>query len=133
MATSTDDLALLQGAWEQVALEENGVSNPPDAHGGPNAITVIRERNFEVRMLDNRLLLAGSFTLDASTTPKSITWIDSMGEDQGKPLLASYTLDEDRFEFIAADAGQPRPTVFRTGRGQTMRSFVRVPVRGDIG
>ena len=48
-----------------------------------------------------------------------------MGDDAGKPLPASYRLDGDEFVFIAADEGMPRPTVFSTGPGQTMRSFVR--------
>ena len=39
---SARDLAALQGTWEQVDFEENGVANPPDIHGAPGAITVIR-------------------------------------------------------------------------------------------
>ncbi|MFP3374189.1 TIGR03067 domain-containing protein, partial [Pseudomonas sp. SIMBA_068] len=71
------------------------------------------------------ILLAGRFELDASTTPKSITWTDAIGEDAGKQLPASYRLDGDDFVFIAAHEGMPRPTVFSTGPGQTMRTFVR--------
>ncbi len=48
-----------------------------------------------------------------------------MGADKDKPLLASYTLDGDDFVFIAADPGEPRPTVFRTVPGLTMRTFTR--------
>lgn len=76
---STDDLATLQGVWEQVGLEENGISNPPDDHGAPGALTFIRGNHFEVRTAEGELLLEGGFTLDASTTPKSITWVDSIG------------------------------------------------------
>lgn len=76
---------------------------------------------------DGTLLLAGNFTLDASTTPKSITWIDSMGADQGKQLPASYQLEGDRFVFIAGDEGCDRPKEFRTQKGETMRTFIRSP------
>ncbi|NVB84535.1 MAG: TIGR03067 domain-containing protein [Kofleriaceae bacterium] len=122
---SRRDLAALQGSWEQVALEVDGVANPPDAHSAPGAITTFVGHQFEVRTRDGSLLLAGTFTLDASTAPRSITWIDSMGEDTGKPLPAIYQLEGDRFVFVAGDEGSPRPRVFRTTAGQTMRTFVR--------
>lgn len=67
--------------------------------------------------------------LDASATPKAITWTDAIGADAGKQLPASYRLQGDRFEFIAADEGAPRPIRFRTGPGQTIRSFVRCRMR----
>ncbi|AZD08712.1 hypothetical protein C4K26_3309 [Pseudomonas chlororaphis] len=124
------DLQQLQGAWEQVEYEDNGVSNPPDEHGAPGALTLIQGQGFRVVTLEGELLLAGSFTLDTRTTPKSITWVDSMGADTGKHLPASYRLDGDDFVFIAADEGRPRPTEFRTGPGETLRRFIRVSQDG---
>ncbi|MBS7562364.1 MULTISPECIES: TIGR03067 domain-containing protein [Pseudomonas] len=125
---SNDSLELqrLQGAWEQISMEDSGVLNPPDEHSAPGALTLIEGDQFRVLTVAGDVLLAGSFTLDSSTTPKSITWIDSIGADAGKPLPASYELTEDDFVFIAADEGQPRPTRFSTGPGQTLRRFVRV-------
>ena len=131
IAESDGDLATLQGAWRQVDFEENGIHNPPDEHAAEDAITTIVGRHFQVRGGDDRLILEGDFTLDASTSPKSITWIDAIGADKGKPLPAIYTLDAKRFAFIAADTHLPRPTTFRTGPGQTMRSFVRIPAKID--
>ncbi|SDU95951.1 TIGR03067 domain-containing protein [Pseudomonas mucidolens] len=119
------DFQNLQGEWEQTELEEGGITNPPDAHSAPGAVTTIRDDRFQVAAPSGEVLLAGSFTLDASTTPKSITWIDSMGSDAGKRLPASYILDGGYFRFIAADEGMPRPVHFSTGPGQTMRTFVR--------
>ncbi|AUZ46518.1 TIGR03067 domain-containing protein [Pseudomonas orientalis] len=123
--SSVTDYHALQGAWEQIALEDNGVLNPADAHSAPGAITTISADKFEVVTVEGDLLLAGRFVLNADTTPKSITWVDAIGADAGKPLPASYCLDGDHFVFIAADEGMPRPTVFSTGPGQTMRTFVR--------
>ncbi|AZF21404.1 MULTISPECIES: TIGR03067 domain-containing protein [unclassified Pseudomonas] len=122
---SVTDYHALQGAWEQTALEDNGVLNPADAHSAPGAITRISGDTFEVVTVEGDLLLAGRFVLDADTTPKSITWVDAIGADAGKSLPASYRLEGDHFVFIAADEGMPRPTVFSTGPGQTMRTFVR--------
>lgn len=120
------DQQLLQGHWLQTALEDNGVLNPADGHSAPGAITTIEGDRFRVVTVSGEVLLAGSFSLDPRTSPKSITWVDSIGEDAGKRLPASYRLDGDHFVFIAADEGMPRPTVFSTGPGQTMRTFVRV-------
>jgi uncharacterized protein (TIGR03067 family) len=117
------DLEALQGSWVQIAFEENGLSdplNPYDAHG---TVTVFEGDHFSVHDPGGRLLLEGRFLLDASA--KMIDWIDAIGPDAGKVLAAIYMLEADRFTFIAADAGAARPTQFRTGPGQTMRSFVR--------
>ncbi|WP_240601774.1 TIGR03067 domain-containing protein [Oleiagrimonas sp. MCCC 1A03011] len=122
---SEHDLALLQGEWVQVGVEDNGVIDPPDTYGGAGVITLIDGHRFEARSPDGTLMLHGTFTLDATTTPKSITWVDAIGEEAGQPILASYKLDDDRFVFIAADPGMARPTQFRTTQGLTMRSFVR--------
>ncbi|MGE8413419.1 MAG: TIGR03067 domain-containing protein [Pseudomonas sp.] len=123
--TDLQDLERLQGAWEQTEMEDSGIVNPPDEHSAPGALTLIEGERFRVVTMEGQVLLAGSFTLDSTTTPKSITWIDSIGADAGQPLPASYQLTEEEFVFIAADSGQPRPTQFRTGPGQTLRRFVR--------
>ncbi|MGY2375670.1 TIGR03067 domain-containing protein [Pseudomonas sp. SDO524_S393] len=122
---SDPDVQALQGVWEQTALEDSGVLNPVDAHSAPGALTTITDDRFEVKTRDGVVLLAGRFFLDSQTTPKSITWVDAMGEDAGKRLPASYSLEGDEFVFIAADENQPRPTEFSTRPGQTMRTFVR--------
>ncbi|WP_414158275.1 TIGR03067 domain-containing protein [Pseudomonas sp. BNK-45] len=119
-------LEALQGAWEQISMEDSGVLDPPDEHSAPGALTLIEGNRFRVVTVAGDTLLAGSFSLDSSTQPKSITWVDSIGADAGKPLPASYQLSADEFVFIAADEGQPRPTRFSTGPGQTLRRFVRV-------
>ncbi len=124
--TSEHDIAALQGDWEQIGLEVDGVANPPDDYG-TDLLTTIAGSKFTVRAVDGTVVLAGSFTLDASTVPKSVTWIDSMGADTGKALPAIYTLDGDTFTFIAGDESAPRPQRFATGAGQTMRTLRRRP------
>ena len=106
-------------------MEEDGVVDPPDMHGAPGAKASIIDNLFLVTTVEGHVLLEGIFELNAAIEPKSITWIDSIGPDAGKRLPASYILDGGHFVFIAADEGAPRPTVFRTKPGLTMRSFVR--------
>ena len=127
MDESATDLARLQGTWRQVDWEADGVARPEDELSA-GVLTIIEGTEFFVRTTARELLLAGSFVLDASTRPKSVTWKDSMGPDEGKELPAIYTLDGDRFVFIAAYEGAPRPTKFVTTQGLTMRSFVRDPM-----
>jgi len=117
------DLEALQGVWEQVGLEADGVVDPVDAHSGAGALTTFAETEFSVRTVDGMLLLVGAFELDEDT--KSVTWIDSLGDDAGKRLPAIYRLDGDHFVFIAGNEGASPPTVFATAAGQTMRTFVR--------
>jgi len=122
---SDPDFQALQGTWEQTSLEDSGVLNPVDAHSAPGALTTITGDRFKVTTVNAEVLLAGRFFLDSSTVPKSITWVDAIGEDAGKLLPASYRLEGDEFVFIAADEHMPRPIIFSTGPGQTMRTFVR--------
>ena len=123
MDPSDRDIAALQGIWEQVGLEADGVVDPPDPHSGPGVLCTFAGREFSVRAPDGTLVLAGSFELEAAD--HSITWIDSMGDDEGKRLPASYRLEADRFVFIAGNEGDARPSSFTTVVGQTMRTFVR--------
>jgi uncharacterized protein (TIGR03067 family) len=116
------EIATLQGTWEQVALEADGVTDPPDAYTGPGVSCTFAGTTFSVDAPDGSVLLAGSFEIDGAG---SITWIDSMGDDAGKRLPAIYRFEGDRFVFIAGNEGAPRPTAFRTTAGQTMRTFVR--------
>ena len=121
----TGDLAALQGIWKQVAVEVDGVANPPDEFSTPGILTTITGMHFAVHAPGGTLLLEGDFTLDETAHPKRVTWIDSMGPDMGKPLPAIYDLNGDDFVFNAADEGAPFPATFRTMQRQTMRRFVR--------
>jgi uncharacterized protein (TIGR03067 family) len=121
------DFDQLQGVWSQTYLEADGVADPPnDEHTAPGAVCIFEGNEFRAVKADNTLLLKGTFELDATSTPKTITWVDSIGEDAGKALPAIYELSDTTFRFIAADEGQPRPTQFKTVAGLTMREFVRV-------
>ncbi|MFY9239995.1 TIGR03067 domain-containing protein [Yoonia algicola] len=125
-SVSKADFDQLQGVWSQTYLEADGIVEPPnDEHTAPGAVCIFERNEFRVVKPDNTLLLMGTFELDATTSPKSITWVDSIGDDAGKALPAIYELTDDSFRFIAADEGQPRPTKFKTIVGLTMREFER--------
>src|SRR5215469_9970586 len=119
------DLAALQGQWEQIEWEVNGILKPPDNLSAPGVVTTFSGNHFTVCTAEGALLLEGTFTLDASVVPKAIDYVDSIGPDRGRVLKAIYKLEGDAFSFVAADEGMARPTEFRTVLGQTRRAFVR--------
>ena len=126
MDATRRDLAVLQGDWEQTYLEADGLPNPAnDEHTAPGAICRFEGNTFLVEIPGDRTLLRGTFTIDATTSPKSITWVDAIGPDAGKHLPAIYELGENTFRFVAADEGAPRPSEFRTRPGLTLREFRR--------
>jgi uncharacterized protein (TIGR03067 family) len=119
------DLKALQGSWEQIGLEIGGVNVQRDNLSPVGAITNFKGKRFTVHAADATLLLDGAFELDDSATPKRIDYIDSIGPDAGKRLPAIYKLEGDVLTFIVADEGASRPSAFRTGPGEAMRTFMR--------
>ena len=65
------DLEALQGSWEQVAFEENGVAGPPDDYSDMS-LTTFHQNRFAVWSAKGVMLLEGRFELDASTDPKTV-------------------------------------------------------------
>jgi uncharacterized protein (TIGR03067 family) len=122
--TNDEEVAKLQGTWRQCFHEADGIRNPPDEYDA-GGITTISGTTFTVQNLDGSVVLRGTFSIDASVTPKAIDWIDSIGPDAGKVLPASYKLEDDTFIFIAGNDGSLRPTDFTTKIGETMRAFLR--------
>jgi uncharacterized protein (TIGR03067 family) len=119
------DLDLLQGTWRQISFEENGLADPPDSHGAPDAILTIKGTGFHVAVPGGETLIEGRFVLHPATSPKGIDWIDSIGPDAGTLLPAIYALGAQTFAFAAADADRERPSDFSGGAGITVRAFVR--------
>jgi uncharacterized protein (TIGR03067 family) len=123
------DLALLQGAWEQVRHESNGTAMSGDILDAAGTYVTFAGNDFTVTTAEGKVLSKGTFLLDAATIPRQVTWTDAVGSDQGKPISAIYTISEDEFIFVYAQDGAAKPTDFRADAGQAMRRFVRRPQR----
>jgi uncharacterized protein (TIGR03067 family) len=120
------DLELLQGTWEQVGIEADGIANPSDEYSAAGTLTIVDRDEFSVISAEGSVLLKGKFSLDATTIPRQATWVDEMGPDAGKHLPGIYSLSGDNFVFVAAgEEAATKPTDFRTETGQTLRRFVR--------
>jgi len=120
------DLELLQGTWEQVGIEADGIANASDEYSAAGTLTIFDRDEFSVVSAEGNVLLKGKFRLDATTIPRQATWVDEMGPDAGKHLPGIYNLSGDNFVFVAAgEEAAAKPTDFRTETSQTLRRFVR--------
>jgi len=124
-SATADELQKLQGIWQQIECEIDGVKNPPEEYGAEPVSTFIGD-TFVVTRVDGSVVIKGTLSLDPTRQPKTIDWTDTYGADAGKTFPAIYTLDEQRFIFCASDEGQPRPTDFRTQNGQVLRILQRI-------
>src|SRR4051812_44446538 len=102
-----EEMKKLQGVWKQIAYERDGVTNPPDEQGF-EPTTTFEGDTFVVTLADGLTPIKGTYKLDPTTSPKTVDWMDSVGDDAGKTLPAIYSLEGDRFTFCAAYAGQSR-------------------------
>jgi uncharacterized protein (TIGR03067 family) len=119
-----EELERLQGTWKQIAYERDGVTEPLDEQGW-DPITTFTGEEFVVTLADGSIPIKGTYRIDPTRNPKTVDWMDTIGEDAGKTLLAIYALEDDRLIFCAAYPGLERPTEFRTRPGQVLRVFRR--------
>ncbi len=70
----------------------------------------------------------GTYTLDPTTTPKSLDIAIMAGKSAGKIELAIYTFDGEILKVCLAAPGQPRPKDFvsRAGSGHNLEVWKRV-------
>jgi len=116
-----EEMRRFQGTWKQIAYERDGVKQPVDEEQGWEPKVTFRGDEFVVTLADGSIPIRGTFRIDPSRDPKTVDWMDSIGEDAGKTIPAIYALDGDRFVFCAAAPGLARPTEFRTRPGQVLR------------
>jgi uncharacterized protein (TIGR03067 family) len=123
----TDELAKLQGKWQQVHYERDGIVEPTDQEAGWRPLTEIVGERFVVTIADGSVVLQGALRIDAAREPKAIDWLDESGPYAGDhPILAVYELTDTTFTFCAAYDGAARPTSFETGPGLVLRRMERV-------
>ena len=76
-SVSKADFDQLQGVWSQTYLEADGIVEPPnDEHTAAGSRVYFERNEFRVVKPDDTLLLMGTFELDATTSPKSITSVE---------------------------------------------------------
>jgi uncharacterized protein (TIGR03067 family) len=115
-----EEMARFQGTWRQTGYERDGNPEPLDEQGWEPRVTFTGDA-FVVTLADGSIPIRGTYEIDPTRDPKTVDWMDSIGVDAGKRLLAIYTLQADRLVFCATHPGGERPTEFKTRPGQVLR------------
>ena len=87
------ELKRFQGSWRQVAYERDGFKAPLDDEAGWDPVTTFKGQEFLVTIADGSTPIGGTFTIDPTSSPKTVDWTDTIGGDAGKTLLAIYSLE----------------------------------------
>ncbi|MFY7874654.1 MAG: protein kinase domain-containing protein, partial [Pirellula sp.] len=93
----------IQGTWQVVFSEEEGISPPPEALRG---IRFLITKDKVITELGGRKL-ESTYTLDASTSPKSIDLTSN-----GRTELGIYDLQGDTLRLCHSESTNLRPTAF---------------------
>src|SRR4051794_17835995 len=107
---TTADAKALEGDWNPVKGELGG---KPMAEQVLKAITLHMEKgNYEV--FAGGAPDRGTYSIDATTKPKSMTVVGTLGPNQGKTFPAIYELNGDSLRICYDLSGAKRPTEFKT-------------------
>jgi uncharacterized protein (TIGR03067 family) len=112
-ADTPQDAKAVQGNWKPVRAELGGQLMAEDVL---KTITLELENgHYEVFVGEHPD--RGTYTLDSSTLPKSITVTGTEGPNQGRTFPAIYELKGDTLRICYDLSGAKRPTEFKTVAG----------------
>ena len=119
-SSPSPDQRALQGDWTMVSASINGAAYQTTGtrHVVGDTTTVI---------VNGQLLMQAIFTLDPSTSPKSIDYQVIGGALEGSHMVGIYRLDGGTLTFCMTSPGGTRPTEFETasGDGRTCSEWQR--------
>jgi uncharacterized protein (TIGR03067 family) len=123
--SAADALERLEGTWLLVYAETDGCISPAD-RVRPVRVE-IHGTTYSVYFGDDRIAHDVSFAIDPKASPKTTDDTINGGPDKGKHVRGIYELDGDSLISCVGKAGQDRPKVFDTekGQGHTLRVFSR--------
>ncbi len=113
LAGAPHDTTPVQGDWQPVKAELGGAPMPD---------SVLRTISLKLGNGTYDVSVGGApdkgtFELDASTTPKSMTVKGTEGPNKGKIFPAIYEVDKDTLRICYDLSGQKRPSEFKTLAG----------------
>jgi len=120
-----NEMNKFQGNWIQIAYERSGLKEPLDDEEGWTPRTIFKGDSFIVTISDGTTPIKGTFKIDPGNEPKHIEYTDTFGQYAGETYRGIYYFDEDILVFCVGDNLEERPTEFKTGPGQVMRTFRR--------
>ena len=113
------DADKLQGTWQAVKVEIGGVPLPEE---------ILNNLKYEIK--GNKMITMGvpeiikqygeaTFKLDPSTTPKSMDFTVTAGDNKGNEMEAIYELKGDELRICVQITGKERPNEFVTKEGDS--------------
>ncbi len=118
----------MQGDWAAFSFVRDGEKLPDD--DAQALFRTVKGRDYTVSRF-NKVVGNGSFTLDATKTPKTIDFQPTApaGQPSGttKPMLGIYEFDGEKLKMCIAPPGRDRPTAFesKAGTGMTITVWER--------
>jgi len=70
-----------------------------------------------------QVFMQGTFTVDATKSPREIDFVHTQGSNKGKTQHGIYQCDGTIFLLSSAKPGNPRPTDFTPGEGKTIAEW----------
>jgi uncharacterized protein (TIGR03067 family) len=113
-ADDAADVKALQGSWVPVKAEFGGQLLPEDVL--KTIILKLTNHDYEVTITGEQSDY-GTWTIDTSTTPKSMTIVGTKGPNTGKTFPCVYELKADTFRICYDLSGAKRPAEFKTATG----------------
>ncbi len=117
------DLEKMQGDWVVVSMVKDGPKIPDD--DAQALFRTVKGDQYSVSRFD-KPIGKGSFTLDATKTPRAIDAFPA-GRPKDKPVLGIYEFEGERYKACFAPPGKDRPTKFEApeGSGNTLTVYER--------
>ena len=118
------DLEKMQGDWAAVSAVRDGMALPDD--DAQSLFRTVKGDSFSVSRFD-RVVGQGTFTIDATKTPKTLDARPANAPAKAPPTLAIYEFDGERLKVCVAPPGQPRPADFacKAGSGHSLTVWER--------
>jgi len=122
--SSDKRLAEFQGEWSMVSGVMNGQAMDRSTVQWVRRITTGNEIAV---CAGPQTLMRMTFTIDASTSPKSIDYVNTAGSYKGKTQLGIYQFDRDLLTVCVSSPGAVRPRAFTSekGAGHTLTVWKR--------
>ena len=108
-----EDLQKLQGEWNIVFLEVDGIAPAPNTFAGAK-ITIEGDRFTTLGMGG---IFEGNLAVNSASSPKSLRMAFTAGPEKGNTNHGIYELEGDRLRLCLCVTGGAAPTEFATSPG----------------
>jgi uncharacterized protein (TIGR03067 family) len=108
------DMEKMQGEWTMASGERNGQAIPDEFL--QSLKRTIKGDQYTVKQGDD-VINGGSYTIDATKSPKTIDLKVTEGQAAGQTMHGIYELQGDTMKICYASPGKPRPTEFTAKEG----------------